>query len=181
MFKTKDRICFLSVLILLIADTNSVNKLYVCLVIQTWYNQNNPHMDKNEIFKYLTDCKIFWLATTEGDTPHVRGIFLHKADETGISFTTGKFRDLYKQLKANPKVELCFSMEKSSIRVSGRVVELDDDMDLKKEIVASRPFMKPWIDNAGYAPMAVFKVVDCVATTWSFDKTLAPKTYVSLS
>jgi uncharacterized pyridoxamine 5'-phosphate oxidase family protein len=138
-------------------------------------------MDKNEIFKYLTDCKIFWLATTEGDTPHVRGIFLHKADETGISFTTGKFRDLYRQLKANPKVELCFSQEKSSIRVSGRVVELDDDMDLKKEIVASRPFMKPWIDSAGFAPMAVFKVVDCVATTWRFDQTLAPKTFVSLS
>lgn len=137
-------------------------------------------MDKNEIFKYLNDCKIFYLATAEGDTPHVRGIFLYKADETGISFTTGKMRDLYKQLKANPKVELIFTQEKSSIRVSGRVVEFDDDLDLKKEIVASRPFMKPWIDAAGFAPMALFKVVDCVATTWSFDKTLEPKTFVNL-
>lgn len=138
-------------------------------------------MDKNEIFKYLNDSKIFFLATTEGDTPHVRGIFLHRADEKGISFTTGKVRDLYKQLKANPKVELCFSQEKSSIRVSGKVVELDDDLDLKKEIVASRPFMKPWIDAAGYSPMAVFRVVDCVATTWRFDKTLEPKTFIPLS
>lgn len=138
-------------------------------------------MDKNEIFKYLNDCRIFFLATTEGDTPHVRGIFLFKADESGISFTTAKFRDVYKQLKANPKVELCFTQEKSSIRVSGRVVELDEDLDLKKAIVASRPFMKPWIDAAGYSPMAVFKVVDCVATTWRFDKTLEPKTFVPLS
>jgi pyridoxamine 5'-phosphate oxidase len=138
-------------------------------------------MDKTEIFKYLNEARIFFLATTEGDTPHVRGIFLHKADEKGISFTTGKFRDLYKQLKANPKVELCFSREKSSIRVSGTVVELDDDIDLKKEIVEARPFMKPWIDAKGFAPMAVFRVVDCVATTWSFDKTLEPKTFVPLS
>jgi len=138
-------------------------------------------MDKHEIFKYLNDCKIFFLATAEGDTPHLRGLFLHKADETGIYFTTAKFRDLYKQLKENPKVELCFTQEKSSIRVSGRVIELDDDIDLKKEIVAARPFMNPWIEAAGYTPMAVFKVVDCVATTWSFDKTLAPKTYVPLS
>jgi pyridoxamine 5'-phosphate oxidase len=137
-------------------------------------------MDKEEIFKYLNDCKIFFLATAEGDTPHLRGLFLHKADETGISFTTGKFRDLYKQLKANPKVELCFWQDKSSIRVIGKAVECDDDLDLKKEIVASRPFMQPWITAAGYEPMAVFKVVDCVATTWSFDKTLAPKTFVNL-
>ena len=138
-------------------------------------------MDKHEILKYLNDCKIFFLATAEGDTPHLRGLFLHKADESGISFTTAKFRDLYKQLKANPKVELCFTQDKSSIRVSGRVVELDDDLDLKKEIVAARPFMNAWIAAAGYSPMAVFKVVDCVATTWSFDKTLEPKTYIPLN
>jgi uncharacterized pyridoxamine 5'-phosphate oxidase family protein len=76
---------------------------------------------------------------------------------------------------------LIFTQEKSSVRVSGRVVELDEDLDLKKAIVATRPFMKPWIDAAGYTPMAVFKVVDCVATHWSFDKTLEPKTFVPLS
>jgi pyridoxamine 5'-phosphate oxidase len=138
-------------------------------------------MEKKDIFEYLNDCKIFYLATAEGDTPHLRGLFLHKADETGISFTTAKFRDLYKQLKENPKVELCFSKDKSSVRVSGRVVEFDDDLDLKKEIVAARPFMLPWIAAAGYAPMAVFKVVDCVAIPWSFDKTLEPKSYIPLT
>lgn len=138
-------------------------------------------MDKHEVFKYLNDCKVFFLATAEGDTPHLRGLFLHKADETGISFTTAKFRDLYKQLKENPKVELIFWQDKSSIRVSGRAVEFDEDLDLKKEIVAARPFMNPWITAAGYSPMAVFKIVDCIATTWSFDNTLAPKTYVNLS
>jgi uncharacterized pyridoxamine 5'-phosphate oxidase family protein len=138
-------------------------------------------MDKQEIFKYLNDCKIFFLATSEGDTPHVRGLFLHKADESGISFTTAKFRDLYKQLKANPKVELVFWQDKSSIRISGIAKEFDDDLDLKKEIVAQRPFMNPWISAAGYDPMAVFKIVDCVATVWTMEKTLAPKTYVPLS
>ena len=138
-------------------------------------------MDKQEIFKYLNDCKIFFLATAEGDTPHLRGLFLHKADETGITFTTAKFRDLYKQLKANPKVELIFWHDKSSVRVSGKAVEFDDDLNLKKEIVAARPFMNAWIEAAGYSPMAVFKVVDCVATTWSMETTLAPKTYVQLT
>jgi len=138
-------------------------------------------MEKQEIFNYMKECKIFVLATSEGDVPHVRGLFLHQADETGISFTTAKFRDLYKQLKANPKVELCFMKDKSSIRISGKAVEFDDDLELKKEIVAERPFMNPWIQAAGYEPMAVFKVMDCIATVWSFDKTLEPKTYVPLT
>jgi pyridoxamine 5'-phosphate oxidase len=37
----------------------------------------------------------FYLATTEGDTPHIRGIFLPRADENGIIVTTVKIRDLY--------------------------------------------------------------------------------------
>ncbi len=138
-------------------------------------------MDKQEIFNYLNECKIFFLATAEGDTPHVRGIFLHKADETGISFTTAKFRDLYKQLKENPKVELVFWKDKSSIRVSGMAVEFDEDLELKKEIVAQRPFMNPWIEAAGYAPMAVFKIMDGMATHWSMETTLAPKSYIQLT
>lgn len=138
-------------------------------------------MDKHDVFRYLTECKIFFLATADHDTPHVRGIFMHKADETGISFTTAKFRDLYKQLKENPNVELIFWKDRTSIRVSGKAVEFDDDLELKKEIVAERPFMSPWIEAAGYTPMAVFKVVDCMATYWSMETTLAPKTYVALT
>jgi pyridoxamine 5'-phosphate oxidase len=137
-------------------------------------------MDKKEIYEFMNSNRAFYLATCEGDKPHVRGIYLHRADENGIIFTTGKVRDLYRQLKINPKVELCFHKELFQLRVNGIVEDLDHDLELKKEIVAARPFMKPWIDAAGYEPMAVFRVVKCVATTWSMDKTLAPKEYIEI-
>jgi len=41
--------------------------------------------------------------------------------------------------------------------------------------------MKPWLDRTGFGPMAVFRVVDCVATVWTMETTLAPKTYVPLT
>jgi len=138
-------------------------------------------MTKEEILQWLDAHKVFYLATTEGNKPHVRGLMLHKANENGIYFTTTKVRDLYKQLVANPEVELCFHEDKMQIRVSGRIEERDDDIELKKEIAAARPFMKPWLDRTGFGPMAVFRVVDCVATVWTMETTLAPKTYMPLT
>jgi pyridoxamine 5'-phosphate oxidase len=137
-------------------------------------------MDKKEIYAFMNENRAFYMATCEGDVPHVRGLFLHKADDSGIYFTTGKMRDLYRQLKRNPKVELCFHKELFQLRINGIVEDLDNDLDLKKEILAARPFMKPWIDAAGFDPMAVFKVTKGVATWWSMDKTLAPKEYLEI-
>ena len=137
-------------------------------------------MDKKEIYEFMNSNRAFYMATCEEGTPHVRGLYLHRADENGVIFTTGKMRDLYRQLRKNPRVELCFHKELFQLRVSGVVEELDDDIELKKEIVAARPFMKPWIDAAGFTPMAVFRVVNCVATTWSMDKTLAPKEFIEI-
>ena len=114
-------------------------------------------MNKTEIFSFMNANKAFFLATCEGTQPRVRGLYLHKADENGIVFTTGKMRDLYKQLKINPAVELIFQKDNLAIRVTGVVTETDD-LDLKNEIIAARPFMRPIIEKFGFEPMAVFYV-----------------------
>ncbi|MEW6586544.1 MAG: pyridoxamine 5'-phosphate oxidase family protein, partial [Nitrospirota bacterium] len=95
-------------------------------------------MNRNEIFAFLNANPVFHLATVEGDKPHVRGLLLYRADENGILFHTGKNKDLHKQLSANPNVEMSFNNNKfeelTQIRISGSA-ELDEDMELKKEIV----------------------------------------------
>jgi len=139
-------------------------------------------MTKGEIFKFMNDHPEFYLATNDQGQARVRGLLLHKANEEGIYFTTGKMRDLYKQLKMDPKVELIFVEHPplASVRVTGVVEELDDDLDLKKEIVSKRPFLKPMIDHSGYEPMAVFRVKNGTATEWRLETTMAPKTYIDL-
>ncbi len=136
-------------------------------------------MNKTEIFSFMNANKAFFLATCEGTQPRVRGLYLHKADENGIVFTTGKMRDLYKQLKINPAVELIFQKDNLAIRVTGVVTETDD-LDLKNEIIAARPFMRPIIEKFGFEPMAVFYVKNGVATPWTMETTMAPKTFIDL-
>lgn len=139
-------------------------------------------MTKSEILAFLNENQVCFLATAEGTAPHVRGMMLYRADEAGIIFHTGKGKDLAAQLSNNPTVELCvFSPQANvQIRVAG-IAEFVEDQALKEEIVEARPFMKPMIENAGYDFLVVFRITDCVATVWTMESNMAPKTTVALS
>ncbi len=140
-------------------------------------------MNKTEILAFLNANPVFHLATVEGNKPHVRGLFLYRADEKGIVFHTGKMKDLHKQLSANPNVEMSFSNGKFDdliqIRVSG-VVELVEDMDLKKEIVQKREFLKPWVERDGYGFLAVYRMKKGAATIWTMKTNFSPKEFIEL-
>ncbi len=140
-------------------------------------------MNKAEIIAFLNANPVFHLATLDGDKPRVRGMLLYRADEKGIVFHTGKMRDLYKQLTANPHVELSFNNGSDDnliqVRVSGKV-ELVEDLALKKEIVRNREFLKPFVEQAGYGPLAVYRIKDGVASIWAMKTNLEPKKFVQL-
>ena len=137
-------------------------------------------MDKAEIIDFMNANTQSRMATVEGNKPHVRGISIIKADENGIIIQTSTRKDIYKQLLANPNVELWFGNEEQGIqlRVSG-AVEPVDDIELKKEIVVQRPFLKQRIEEGGYEAMGVFRLKG-VAYVWTFQTGLDPKTYIQL-
>ncbi len=41
-------------------------------------------MEKQEILEFLKKNPVFFLATSEGDHPHVRAMMLYRADEEGV-------------------------------------------------------------------------------------------------
>ena len=137
-------------------------------------------MNKAEILAFLNANPTCYLATVEGDQPRVRAFGMVKADENGVILETGTFKDVYKQLVDNPKVELCFFNAKDGIqiRVSG-AVEPVDDIKLKDEIIAQRPFLKERIAKGGYESMGVFRLKGS-AYVWSFQVASEPKKYVQL-
>ena len=139
-------------------------------------------MTKDEIIEFINSNPLCNIATAENNVPHVRGVFIYRADEKGIIFHTGNMKDLYRQLNANPNVEFSFLNNDKNIqvRVAGRAV-LSEDMDLKKEIVDNRPFLKPWVEKMGYDMLAVFHVADCVAHKWTLETNFAPKEYINLT
>jgi pyridoxamine 5'-phosphate oxidase len=140
-------------------------------------------MNSSEVLAFLNANPVFHLATLDGDKPRVRGMLLYKADEKGIIFHTGKMRDLHNQLTANPHVELAFNNGSDEdliqVRISG-AVELVEDLDLKKEIVQNRVFLKPFVDQAGYEPLAVYCIKKGTASIWRMRANLAPKELVEV-
>ncbi len=140
-------------------------------------------MNKSENFTFLNTNPVFHLATIEGDKPHVRGMLLYRADENGILFHTGKNKDLHKQLTANPNVEMSFNNGKFEdliqVRVSGSV-ELVEDLELKKEIVQKRDFMKPWVEQWGHDFLAVYRMRKGIAAIWTMKTNFEPKTFIEL-
>jgi pyridoxamine 5'-phosphate oxidase len=137
-------------------------------------------MNKAEILAFLNANRDCFLATVEGDKPHVRAIGMVKADEDGIILEISTFKDVYKQIVANPNVELCFYNAKDGIqiRVSG-AVEPVADKKLRDEIVALRPFLKERIAKWGDEVVGVLRLKG-QAYVWTFQIGNEPKRYVQL-
>ncbi|MHC4145453.1 MAG: pyridoxamine 5'-phosphate oxidase family protein [Planctomycetota bacterium] len=138
-------------------------------------------MTKEEIFEFITKNPIFTLATIDGNQPRARMIMLYRADENGIIFSTGREKDVNKQLQANPAVEMCFhgTEQNRQVRIEG-AVELLDDLDLKKQMVEDFPFLKPWVEAQGYDVLIAYRIKNPRATTWTMETNFEPKKYIDL-
>jgi pyridoxamine 5'-phosphate oxidase len=108
-------------------------------------------------------------------------MMMYRADAKGLIFHTGSGKALSRQIQANPKAEACFLDTKTGtqIRVAG-VIEMLNDMALKKEIAEARPFMKPWIEQKGWDFLVVFRIMKCKAAVWTMATNLEPTTYQEL-
>jgi pyridoxamine 5'-phosphate oxidase len=138
-------------------------------------------MTKQEILEFAAKNPICALATIDGTKPRVRTIMLCRADEDGIIFTTGRDKDVNKQLQADPAVELCFynADQGLQVRIEG-AVEMVDDLDLKKQIVEAFPFLKPWVEQAGYEVLVPYRLKNGTATTWTMETNAEPKKFIQL-
>ncbi len=138
-------------------------------------------MNKTEILEFLNANPLGFLATSENNRPHVRALGMVRADEKGLLFQTVEGKDLAGQLRQNPEVEVSFyDREKNiQVRVNGKVV-ISDDLELKREIIEKRPFLKPFVEKKGLDPILVFRVVEGKALVWTMALNFAPKEYVSI-
>jgi pyridoxamine 5'-phosphate oxidase len=136
---------------------------------------------KDEILKFLRENRLCFMATIEGNRPHVRAFDTYRADEDGLIYYTNKQKDVYKQITKNPEVEVCYHDANKStiIRVSGRM-ETVEDLELKKEIMETLPFLKEVYSKENYANMAVCRLRNGKAYVFSMKDMAAPKTLVDL-
>lgn len=144
-------------------------------------------MNKEEILNLIQSNPVGYLATTEGNQPRVRALLMYKADENGIMFHTGTFKDLYEQIVENPKVEICFNDFKLGVqvRVFG-ILETVESKDIKDEILnsPSRTFLRKWVKDGSmsdfYTELAVFNLKNGKAVTWTMKENFNAKNIIEL-
>lgn len=144
-------------------------------------------MEKKQIYEVINNSGVMYLATTENGEARVRAMMLYRADENGIVFHTGPFKDVYKQILENPNVQMCFyeAGTNTQIRVRGRLEE-SNDQKLKEEIAShpSRSFMQSWrqgkTDEEFYAMFSVFTLRGGLANVWTFMSNFEPKEDIAL-
>jgi len=97
----------------------------------------------NPVSEYLTKNKVQYFSTVGIDgRPKVRP-FQFMLEEGGrLYFCTSNQKDVCKEMKANPYVELCVSGEDFSwIRLSGKA-SFSDDMKIKAKIIEANSLVK---------------------------------------
>ncbi len=77
---------------------------------------------------FLTEAGVFFLATTEGKQAKLRPMGLHLAVDGKVFFGVGDNKEVYKQMLANPQVEIVALRAKDShwLRFTGRAVFTSD-------------------------------------------------------
>ena len=133
-------------------------------------------MTRDEIIQFLNQNPVCHLATLEKGRPRVRGMFMYRADEKGILFHTGLSKSLPRQVQTGAPVEVCFNSPDMQVRVSGSA-EGVEDLELKREIVAARPFMQPWVEKHGLGLLVVFRITQCEAAIWTMQTNFEPTVY----
>jgi uncharacterized pyridoxamine 5'-phosphate oxidase family protein len=149
-------------------------------------------MNFDECMLFAKDHPICAFTTIDGDQPRVRMLGMWFADEEGFYFSTTKVKEVYRQLRENAKVELCFYAPPAgalvsfpqtkqlyavrdgplgeggtidlgkAMRASGNVVFLNDP-ELLERLLEERPFLRPHAKN-----MALFRVEKGEAWFWTF-------------
>lgn len=73
----------------------------------------------NEAIKYLQECGTFYLATAEGDQPHVRPFGAVCEFEEKLYIVTNNKKDVYNQMKLNNRFPVCRA---SIVRQTGHLL-----------------------------------------------------------
>ncbi len=119
-----------------------------------------------EVYEFLKKCGTYYIATMDGDQPRVRPFGTAHIFENKLYIQTGKVKDVSKQMKKNPKIEICAFNAGQWIRIQAVAVE-DDRVEAKANLLDAYPNLKARY-SATDDNCQVLYLKDAVATIASF-------------
>lgn len=99
-----------------------------------------------EVYDFLKNAGTYFLATEDGDQARVRPFGTIDVFEDKLYIQTGKSKDVYKQIVANPKVELSACAGLDWVRVTATLVP-DDRVEPKKHMLDNYPNLRAMYDE----------------------------------
>ena len=103
------------------------------------------HAEK--ICEFLDKAKVFYFLTTDGDQPKGRPFGFHLLVDGKLYFGCGTFKNVFKQLTANPKVEVLAMNGGEFLRYDGTVRIVKDEALLEKVTEAMPQIMELYRKN----------------------------------
>jgi uncharacterized pyridoxamine 5'-phosphate oxidase family protein len=94
-----------------------------------------------EVYDFLKKANTYYLATVENDQPRVRPFGTINIFDGKLYIQTGKVKDVSKQIRANPKIEICAFNGDTWIRVEAVAVE-DDRREARQRMLDAYPQLK---------------------------------------
>ena len=119
-----------------------------------------------EVYEFLKKCGTYYIATIDGDQPRVRPFGTVLIYENRLYIQTAKAKNVSKQIKKNPKIEICSMSGDKWIRVEAVAVE-DDRTEVRQKMLDSYPQLKSMY-SADDGNNQVLYLKNATATFYSF-------------
>ncbi len=120
----------------------------------------------DEVYEFLKKAGTYYLATVDGDQPRVRAFGTIDKFEDKLYIQTGKVKPVSKQMKANPKVEICAFTGGSWVRIAAKAI-LDERLEPQQHMLEAYPSLADRY-QPGDGNNEVFYLEDATATFSSF-------------
>lgn len=117
----------------------------------------------SKINDYLTEAGVFFLATVEGDQPRLRPLGAHMEMDGKVVFGVGDFKNVYKQLVANPKTEIVACKNDGHwMRYTGKAV-FETDEKYAQAMLDGAPHLKNIYNDETGNKMMCFHIEEATA------------------
>ena len=121
----------------------------------------------NNIVNELKKVGVFYIATIDKNTPRVRPFGSITEFEGHAYLCTGNFKEVYKQIKDNPNVEISGMYDEVSwLRVTATLIE--DNRAEVQRIMLEDPTGPKGLYEAGDGRFVTYRLTNIKATKYSF-------------
>lgn len=119
------------------------------------------------VCEFLKAAGVYYLATVDGDQPHVRPFGTAHIFEDKLYIQTGRAKPVSRQLAANPRAEICAFMDGKWLRVAGELIE-DDHVEARKSMLDAYPNLRSMYDeNDGNTQVFYFRHATATFSSFS--------------